>query len=220
MTLRPIRIDDQLRGDHCYLEPGDECYALGEYVPGADFGVGLNDLVQNFKKPMDRKDLPEFRYKLLAIARVSRLIRSCVSAKAVQEATFVPIPPSKAEGDPLYDPRLSLALTDGEPKLQVRELLVMRESVRAHHDYQKGERRPTPADLAAFMYVDAGLCNPPPSKIIIVDDVLTNGTHFKAAQLLLRERFPGVPIIGLFIARRKIVQQDVDFDFLDTVVVR
>jgi adenine/guanine phosphoribosyltransferase-like PRPP-binding protein len=36
----------------------------------------------------------------------------------------------------------------------------------------------------------------------LVDDVLTTGAHFKAAQAILQKAFPGVLIIGFFIARR------------------
>jgi len=39
-------------------------------------------------------------------------------------------------------------------------------------------------------------------QIGILDDVLTAGTHFRAMQTVLSDRFPGVPIIGLFVARR------------------
>ncbi|QXP89654.1 hypothetical protein [Methylococcus capsulatus] len=43
---------------------------------------------------------------------------------------------------------------------------------------------------------------PPPKVIGLFDDVLTTGAHFKATQSMLQETFPGVRVIGLFIARR------------------
>ena len=45
----------------------------------------------------------------------------------------------------------------------------------------------------------------PPAKakgIMIVDDVLTAGTHYRAMQTVLSQRFPGVPINAIFMARR------------------
>jgi predicted amidophosphoribosyltransferase len=44
----------------------------------------------------------------------------------------------------------------------------------------------------------------------LFDDVLTTGAHFRAASAALQQSFPGVKIIGLFIARR--VPEAVDFD--------
>jgi hypothetical protein len=58
------------------------------------------------------------------------------------------------------------------------------------------------ADLLGVYEIDESIAAPPPTKIGIVDDVLTAGTHFRALQIKLNERFPGVPVVGLFIARR------------------
>lgn len=52
--------------------------------------------------------------------------------------------------------------------------------------------------------------NPTPSHIAICDDVLTTGAHFKAAQDILSEAFPGIQIVGCFIARR--VPEAVDIE--------
>jgi predicted amidophosphoribosyltransferase len=50
--------------------------------------------------------------------------------------------------------------------------------------------------------VDASLKAPPPSVIGLFDDMLTTGAHFRASEAVLQKAFPGVRIIGLFIARR------------------
>jgi len=42
---------------------------------------------------------------------------------------------------------------------------------------------------------------PPRPNIAVVDDVLNSGKHFKVAQELLSQRFPGIPVIGIFVAR-------------------
>ena len=51
---------------------------------------------------------------------------------------------------------------------------------------------------------------PFPREIGIVDDVLTAGTHYRAMHDTLRERFPQVPIIGIFIARRVFPEPDLE----------
>lgn len=40
--------------------------------------------------------------------------------------------------------------------------------------------------------------------IVIIDDMITAGAHLKAMSRVLRERFPGVPISGVFLAKRVI----------------
>jgi predicted amidophosphoribosyltransferase len=54
--------------------------------------------------------------------------------------------------------------------------------------------------------VDESLVSPTPVQIGVIDDVLTNGSHFVAAKRVLQRRFPGVPVIGIFFARREIVE--------------
>lgn len=63
-----------------------------------------------------------------------------------------------------------------------------------------GEKR-SPQKLYASYEFDQSMVAPPPSMIAIFDDVLTTGASFKAMQRLLREKFPSVPIVGVFVAR-------------------
>ena len=65
--------------------------------------------------------------------------------------------------------------------------------------------------------IDQLLTIPQPQVIGLFDDVLTTGAHFKAAQSLLNKAFPGVRVIGLFIARRVPETIDVEdiFENLD-----
>ncbi len=52
------------------------------------------------------------------------------------------------------------------------------------------------------MKLRKSLLEPTPDAIIIFDDVLTTGAHFKAVEAVLRTHFPELPIAGLFLARR------------------
>jgi predicted amidophosphoribosyltransferase len=58
------------------------------------------------------------------------------------------------------------------------------------------------ARLTECMTVDRPVTEPAPQVIGLIDDVLTTGAHFKAAQVILNEALPGVPIVGIFLARR------------------
>jgi predicted amidophosphoribosyltransferase len=81
----------------------------------------------------------------------------------------------------------------------VRELLYQRESVEATH---LADVRPGIAEIAANLEIDESTCSPAPRSIALFDDVVTTGKHFRAAKQVLEDRFPGVPIYGIFVARR------------------
>lgn len=181
----------------------DECLYLREYTSGCGFGHSeTNDLISNFKKKPDRRGKPEYRWKDWAIRKMAEELRGAnLNAQWFAKATLVPMPPSKAKNDALYDDRLCQVLNlfaDGKG-YDIRELLCQRESTEAAHE--TSTRRP-PSELAANYFIDEAIADPAPNDIGLFDDVLTTGAHFKAASSVLRRRFPGVRIVGIFIARR------------------
>lgn len=199
---RLTKIDDLTRPDHWYLTAADACYFIGEYTARQGYAYSAtNNLVLNFKKGMDRRGRLEWRYKARAIQNAALAFRTALNADALDRLTFVPIPPSKAKDDPLHDDRLTqmLRAVRPNPGLDVRELIIQTQSTDAVHD---SDNRPSPDQIAALYRIDEAVAAPLPTTIAIVDDVLTTGSHFRAAQMVLAARFPGVPMVGLFIARR------------------
>ena len=121
------RIDDLTRSDHHYLTEADECYFLGEYTARAGYSYSsTNHLIFNFKKAMDRRGLPEWRYKGRAINQAAGAFRDGLMPTAFRILTFVPIPPSRTRSDPLYDDRLMKMLRAIQPDLalDIRELIL------------------------------------------------------------------------------------------------
>ena len=126
----------------------------------------------------------------------------------------MPIPPSKARDDPLYDDRLTrmLRAIRPAPPLDIRELIIQTQSTEAAHGR---DIRPRPEEIEALYRLDEALTEPMPRIVALVDDLLTTGAHFRAAKSVISTQFPDVATIGLFIARRAPDTVDLeDFDVL------
>jgi hypothetical protein len=195
-------VDDLLRPLYAHLAASDQVYFLREYTSGRGFTHSeTNRLILNLKKPPDRRGRPEWRYKEEAIRQVASEFRESLTLQRLRAVTFVPMPPSKRKGDPLYDDRMLRVLHafDEERQLDIRELLVLAESTEPAH---ATAARPTIEQLVANLEIDEDFAQPAPTSIALVDDVLTTGAHFVAAKHVLTMRFPGISVRGLFVARR------------------
>jgi hypothetical protein len=199
---RLTKIDELARPDHYYLTPADDCYFLGEYTARKGFAFSAtNQLILNFKKSMDKRGTAQWRYKDRAIGEAAAAFRAALTGEWLDIATLIPIPPSKAKTDSLYDDRLVRMLNaiQPNPRPDIRELIVQRASMDAVHDQQV---RPRPEEIEVNYSVDEWVRDPAPQVIGLFDDVLTTGAHFRAAVSVLHRTYPGVRIIGFFIARR------------------
>lgn len=205
-------IDELTRPDHSYLRADNTCYFLGEYTARQGYAYSAtNNLILNLKKPMDRRGTPEWRWKKDAIRNSAAALRHALPDDWIAQATFVPIPPSKARGDPLHDDRMTKLLGAINPDIDLRELIIQQQSTEAAHI---ADFRPGPNDIQQLYAIDENLLQPPPAGIIICDDVLTTGAHYCAARNLLSQAFPGTPFCGVFIARRVPDSIDIeDFTF-------
>jgi hypothetical protein len=193
------KIDDLNRPDHYRLDRTDECYFIGEYTAGRGYlHSATNQLILNLKKSVDRRGLPEWGYKERDILRAAATLRASLNPEFLAVATFVPVPPSRIVGDPLYDDRMTQVLRALGPAADVRELVRQIETMQDAHS---AEHRPGPDALYENYYIDTAVAEPAPTVIAIVDDVLTTGAHFKAMYRILAETL-AVPIIGIFLARR------------------
>lgn len=213
MNKRILKIDALTLPDHHYLDAQDICFYASEYTAGEGHAYSnTNQLIHNFKKTMDKRGTAQWQYKERAIQQATNIFRAAIKPDA--KITFVPVPPSKAKNDPLYDDRLLrlLQMTCVGRHADIRELVVQLQSVEAAH---LANRRPTPDELVANYRLDESLTEPAPQTVFIVDDVLTTGCHYKAVRQLLMQCFPQAQIAGFFLARRAPKSVDLDFDILE-----
>jgi hypothetical protein len=198
-----LEIDELSRGDHWHLRPDDACHYMREHISRGGYDASAtNQLISNLKKKMDRKGKPEWSYKTRAIQQAARELRAALDPSEWDGVVIVPMPPSKARVDPLYDDRMLQIARQAfaGTAASVRELIFQGESRAAFHETE--ERRDV-AQLTQRFQVDESQCEPPPRGVIVLDDVLTTGAHFVAAKTVLQRRFgTGLVVIGIFIARR------------------
>jgi predicted amidophosphoribosyltransferase len=196
------------------LDEGDDCYFYGEYTARRGFNFSeTNRLIFNFKKGMEKQsNAYEWRYKAKAIRQAAQMLRETLASQpnleALRGATLVPIPPSRSKKDPLYDGRVvsmlqQLSVGIG---LDIRELVVQKETVEPSHS---ATSRATPNSLAQNYEIDVSLKDPYPNSLWVFDDVLTTGAHFKAMKKVLNEAYPGIPCIGVFLARRALEADEI-----------
>ena len=185
-----------------------------EYTPRQEPPYSeTNNLIWNLKKPVDRKGRREYYYKEKAIQTSGDLLRGVLNVEWIPSAMLVPIPSSKTKQNPLYDDRIVQVLNRMTRNLNgcdVRELVIQTEDLDSFHD----GCRLRPHQLRDYYELDENLCEgDPPREVTLFDDLLTTGSHFKAMQGVISERWPNVPISGIFIARRYLPQvENIELD--------
>lgn len=194
----------------------DTCLFFGEYTARQKSSFSAtNQFVLNFKKSVDRRGRAEWQYKERAIHQAGQAFAAAITPQWLASATLVPIPPSKAKTDPLYDDRIvrMLRSISAAAPLDIRELLIQHQTRIAAHD---ADVRPSPEEIAAGYDIDEVLCRSARSVIALFDDVITTGSHFVASSRVLKARFPQADVYGFFIARR--VPETTDFsEFFDNL---
>ncbi|WP_198086266.1 hypothetical protein [Variovorax sp. E3] len=229
MTMPPrlAVVGDHERPDHFHLPKDATCYFWGEYTPyehtnGKKWNFSpTNQLVSNFKKKMDRRGQFDWKYKRAAINEVAGGFSQFWKWSNLHEqhrVALIPIPPSKARSDPMFDPRMLEMLTAvagrAQVNLDIRDCLTFSGAYAASHET---DDRPTPDELYNELSFDngAGKAGDPPGLIFLFDDMLTTGAHYVATTRKLAQIFPGVQIVGNFIARRIVPNPFAEFDDID-----
>ncbi|HLP28666.1 MAG TPA: hypothetical protein VK147_08500 [Candidatus Didemnitutus sp.] len=182
-----------------HLTKADEVYYLREYKTPPQ-GVRYietitNDLITNFKKPIDRQGKPEYKYKERAIEQMAEELRDFLPNAKIHA---IPIPTSKCKNDVGYDNRLVQVLQrlkPSHPQIQTLDLFDCIENCQASH--LGGSRNPD--EIRRNLRLD--ILPTPCDTVVLVDDVLVTGAHFRACKSMIIEQCPQIRVVGAFWAR-------------------
>ena len=197
-------LDERRRSQHCFLETADRCCYLWEYRPGR-----ARDAAQRWIRDLKCSPLlaavhlPAARKKERALLHAAQALRAAAPRAWVERTSWCPIPPSARIGGPDYDDRLLrlLHMAFERYDADIRPLLRQSQSLPADH---RERRRVSVSTLYGLLSVDTGqlgtrMLRP---EVVLFDDVLTTGKHFKCAQARLRERLGPISISACVLARR------------------
>lgn len=214
MLERLSQIDNLTIDHHHHLGPGDVCLYYGDYTARQGYDHSqTNQLIRNLKKSVLRRGRDEYHYKEVAMNRIAQAL---VRHIRMDQVTFVPVPPSKARNHVEYDDRMLQILArchQLNPATDYRELVVQTVSTEANH--ATTGRRQQPADLEAIYAINRLDDRPLREYVIMLDDMLTTGSHFVAMRNTLHNAFPGQNVAGLFVARRVPEAEDPAVVFAD-----
>jgi hypothetical protein len=177
VKLHALTWQTMLTGDHCYLDTTDECYFAGEY--GTLDQPAVKSQIIALKQGSEQ-----------AIVRIAEQMAGALPPEW-GAYTFVPMPPSSGAVSPLT------LMVRQLPARDIRELLTQSQDTPASHCGW----RPTPGQRATILALNEREADPEPEAVVIVDDVLATGSHFRSAKMVIRERWPRMRVIGVFLAR-------------------
>lgn len=198
MTISWIKFDGITYPFPAYINQSEDCRFARDYIPGIGYkGCQTNDLVLNFKQDISKKGSGSWQYRQWALNVFADELASIFGSNSQSFVTNIPT--SKPRTSNQYDFRFEdmfQALKMKRPNLNIiYPLDVGTVQVASHHG---GSRS---VSTLSSNLVFAGLPNPHPDRIILVDDVVTSGSHFRACNdFLVSNGFQG-QIIGLFWAR-------------------
>lgn len=210
------RVDESTVSDHFSLSIDDSCFYIWEYTAGRRYDFSpANQLISNLKIKPGALALAPARlpHKQRAIAHAALALRQLMGQSFVEElATFVPVPGSKCTRDPEYDNRLVDVLQQAFHgwEADLRVMLELTHSTAADHE---SADRLSYEELRAMTRLTHEALLPCRRIIVIVDDVLNSGKHFRVAAARISTVFPAAVIRGLFLARciREIPPRDPEF---------
>ncbi len=213
LSERLMQLDESNRADHRHLGPEDRCFYFGEFFARSEIAFSVTQrLIADYQcRPSLAAADPERRaLKEQALTTIAAGLRAAIGPSGAEAYTWVPVPPALAIDHPDFDDRLSRTLRAAFAGLDGDVRPVLRYAGDADGDGEgdvehRKRRRSGPDALYRRLWVDvdAARARPIRAGLVLFDDVLCTGAHFRAAARRLLELRPEpIPIVGVFLARR------------------
>lgn len=201
-------IDEFAKQDHSFLNIDDSVYYMKEYYPGVGFSGEGNSLILNLKKSMEARDSDQWHHKRKAILHVATLIaKEMDNSDETKEGKvyWIPVPPSKIKSDPLFDNRIYHILRCAVDMTTSKRHFVadvFSQDVNRESFSSSTNKRSITDLVSSYSMSVIPNYNPDQDVIIIFDDVLTTGCHYKAIENVILRKYNKADIRGVFVARR------------------
>lgn len=179
-----------------HLNEEDLCYYYGVYAPGGYSISKYNSLVQNFKKDISRKEYNDWHYRNDAVDKFAHMVHYALSNR---QCTIIPCATSKPRNSPNFNDRLDAVASKLGSLSQNYDIQFCLDTIEERTPSHTGGTR-NPAEIIKNTRW-ATPAKTPNHNIILIDDVLTTGAHFRAYKDIILKNLPNSNVLGLFLAR-------------------
>ena len=201
---RWTKIDNTTNPFPSSLDSSDICYYAREYWSGEGYSASpTNNLVQNFKKPPSYRGSAAWSHRDNAVRMFATEVSSFldqIKRDLINEVVITTAPCSKKPDHPEYNGRmddLKSVLRRTNSEFIYIDLIAIKQSMEAQHL------------SSSYRSISEKINNFIPSSlssnikyVILIDDVITTGTTFKACKDVIFEKNPSLTnVIGVFWAR-------------------
>jgi len=181
-----------------YLEPDDFCIFARDYYPYYGYQEGeTNSLIFNFKKPISAKGTNQWKHREKAVNKFANEASEIIPLN--KKIYVTAIPSSLAKSDENYNFKFEDFFTELKiirPEIKDISPITIIKSTQASH--YGGARE---IDEILTNYKWTGMEEPNPEFILLFDDVITTGAHFKAFQKFLKQNGFMGKVYGIFWAK-------------------
>jgi len=192
MTYKPHKLDIELHPRR-HIASDDLCIYFLEKESEGYSASDANNIIYNFKKPLSRQEHSDWYYKERAIKQISSMINTI----RFPECFIVPAPTSKPRNSKEWDSRIDQVVDSiAQQQVSIAKNLDVTIPLLPAHNGGSRDIQTIKNFTSCTVLPQNGI-----NTVILVDDVLTTGAHFRAWKEIILERNPHIKhVFGLFFA--------------------
>lgn len=215
-SLKWRQVDASEISHRRYLKENDKCYYYMVRVKGGHSESYANRIISNLKiskQDLERNPVRK-KYKLDAVNKMISALEEVLKNNKSKKFIFIPAARSIPRDDKNFDKAFDYVvetICKKNPLLWICEKILdvdtAHDSVHTNEDARTLEnvkKHLVLNDFSTEKYKDADF-------IVIIDDVLTHGTHFRVWKDSIMEKYPDIKdVFGLFFALHKFQEPTIE----------